>query len=175
MNSKPSWELSTIQTSCAWAFAPSPPKNAAPLNNMLTANKTRRSDNAEYQVFCKASSRLFADASPLPVAEPTVYAFSFPLCDLLICELDTPEASDTNFYTVTKVTRHLNARTATALPAVHVAVRGALSVAEYILQKVVRRKPVPFLKSEKDLKNLGCYILETLECGHTVEVHPERN
>lgn len=45
-------------------------------------------------------------------------------------------------------------------------------VAQYIYQKVVRRKPIPFQPSPKNPKYLLCYTEEELECGHKLTVYP---
>ena len=43
------------------------------------------------------------------------------------------------------------------------------------LQKVVHRKPVPFLlhPEREDRAYLGVYCVETLECGHKVATYPQ--
>ena len=43
---------------------------------------------------------------------------------------------------------------------------------QFIYQKVVRRKPVPFIPNEKNPEYILCYVKEELECGHTIVVHP---
>lgn len=41
------------------------------------------------------------------------------------------------------------------------------------LKKVIHRKPVPFQVSENAPNYLLCYVVETLECGHTVTTYPQ--
>jgi len=48
--------------------------------------------------------------------------------------------------------------------------RGALPL---MLQKVVNRKPVPFMPHKHVPDYLLCYVVETLACGHTLTVYPQ--
>lgn len=48
-------------------------------------------------------------------------------------------------------------------------------VAQYIYQKVIRRKPVPYQPSPKHPEYMLCFVEEELECGHTVTIHPHQN
>jgi hypothetical protein len=50
--------------------------------------------------------------------------------------------------------------------------------AKAVLRRVTHRKPVPFLlhperESEDRADFLGVYVVETLECSHTVTTYPE--
>jgi hypothetical protein len=49
----------------------------------------------------------------------------------------------------------------------------ALTPAKTVLRKVVHRKPVPFRPYTHVPEYLLVYCVETLECGHTVETHPQ--
>ncbi len=41
------------------------------------------------------------------------------------------------------------------------------------LRKVVHRKPVPFMPYAHVPEYLLCFCVETLECGHTLQTHPQ--
>jgi len=45
--------------------------------------------------------------------------------------------------------------------------------AKATLQRVVHRKPVPFMPHEREPQYLLVYVVESLECGHTVTVYPQ--
>jgi hypothetical protein len=45
--------------------------------------------------------------------------------------------------------------------------------AKAVLQRVVHRKPVPYMPHAHVPEYLLCYVIETLECGHTVTVYPQ--
>jgi hypothetical protein len=49
----------------------------------------------------------------------------------------------------------------------------ALTPAKTALRKVVHRRPVPFRPYAHVPEYLLVYCVETLECGHTVETHPQ--
>ena len=61
----------------------------------------------------------------------------------------------------------------------HFAVEGACSgenrpmPAKAILQRVVHRKPVPYMPHAHVPEYLLVYIVETLECGHKVTIYPQ--
>ena len=41
------------------------------------------------------------------------------------------------------------------------------------LRKVVYRRPEPFMPYPNEPQYLVCFITETLECGHTLDVFPQ--
>lgn len=45
--------------------------------------------------------------------------------------------------------------------------------AKAVLKRVVHRKPVPYMPFATEPKYLLCYMIETLECDHTVAVYPQ--
>jgi hypothetical protein len=45
--------------------------------------------------------------------------------------------------------------------------------AKAILKRVVHRKPVPYMPHATEPQYLLCYVVETLECGHSVTVYPQ--
>jgi len=122
------------------------------------------------------TTRQFADASP--VGQPTL-PFSFPLCDLLICEFNqvdtvlplgvTPRPeTKTNLY---KPSHPFGIYRGRLSPKSKAARQTLCELAQLIYQKVVSRKPVPF-QVNPTLPNLACYVEETLECGHVTVVYP---
>lgn len=44
---------------------------------------------------------------------------------------------------------------------------------KFALRKVVHRRPRPFVPHASAPKYLACYVTETLECGHTLDVFPQ--
>lgn len=131
------------------------------------------------------------------------FAFSFPLCDLLICEF-LPESfhesacgnqessacyengiSKTGLQSgiaqeaialVHETSRPFNVHSLpSTLPSLGARplAKKVSRVAQYILQKVVSRKPIGFQPNPKKVPNyILCYVEETLECGHVVKVYP---
>lgn len=47
-----------------------------------------------------------------------------------------------------------------------------LTPAKAVLRRVLHRRPVPFMPHAHVPEYLLCFIVETLECGHTVDVYP---
>src|SRR6185312_14875714 len=96
--------------------------------------------------------------------ESISYAFSFPLCDLLICEF--PESVTDSEQVSTNV-----GLSTSFVPESQLAEKIS-RVAHYIYQKVVRRKAIPYQPSPKNPKYLLCYVEEELECGHKLTIYP---
>ena len=44
---------------------------------------------------------------------------------------------------------------------------------KFAMRRVVFRKPVPFMPHVREPKYLLVYVIETLECGHTLRVFPQ--
>lgn len=123
------------------------------------AKDWRKSAYGEEQVLCKVRKPKPLNSISLARSGDISFAFSFPLCDLLICEFPTDSS-------VVGLSTSL-------VPESQRSVAEKVSrVAQYIYQKVVRRKPVPFQPSPKEPKYLLCYVEEELECGHKIEVYP---
>jgi hypothetical protein len=153
---------------------------------MSTCEKTAKGETKVINHIPVLSVPRFADSSPS-------YPFRFPVSDLLICEFDvpcsetvTPRNSNTykQIFTMPSPSAVVNVRPkggSGRLPERTASLRGEsfspavrLSwVAQYIYQRVVRRKPVPFQRSPKHPEILGCYVEETLECGHKQTVYPQ--
>jgi len=140
----------------------------------FAAKESRRSDNASERILC----------NPL-----IPFAFSFPLCDLLICELEnqpeyTPSAAfaventacyETRKYrsTIEPLQRSLPGITVTSPARFSATARTAALALKYAYQKVVRRqifarRPYP----KKDPNYILTGAKELLECGHEIEVFP---
>jgi hypothetical protein len=129
-------------------------ENSATSDAVVTKSEHERIANPKQRPI--TSTRSFESIS---------YAFSFPLCDLLICEFpefvtnsEQTEKKGHTEQTVTSVTSNIPVKIS--------------RVMHYIYQKVVRRKPVPYQPSPKNPSYLLCYVEEELECGHKVTVHP---
>ena len=45
--------------------------------------------------------------------------------------------------------------------------------AKAALQRVVHRRPVPFVHDAEHPTYLQCYVVETLECGHQLTTYPQ--
>lgn len=100
------------------------------------------------------------------------YPFSFPVCDLLICEFppvsvrcDTELGKDSSGFAhslSTSVPYLVSSRPSTlARPVPRIR-----SVAAFIYQKVVRRQPIAYQVDPVGHPGiLGCYVREHLECG----------
>jgi hypothetical protein len=95
------------------------------------------------------------------------FAFSFPHSDLLICEF--PDIAPVTNSEQTEKKGHIPSKVTSVTS--NAVVRKVSRVAQYIYQRVVRRKPVPFQPSLKNPSYLLCYVEEELECGHKVTVH----
>jgi hypothetical protein len=83
---------------------------------------------------------------------------TFPYSDLLVCEFPTTQSA-------------VGLSTSLVPESKQSAAQKVSRVAQYIYQKVVRRKPVPYQPSPKEPKYLLCYVEEELACGHKVTVH----
>lgn len=84
---------------------------------------------------------------------------TFPYSDLLVCEFQTEQSA-------------VGLSTSLVPESQRSVAEKVSRVAQYIYQKVIRRKPVPYQPSPKEPKYLLCYVEEELECGHKIEIHP---
>lgn len=111
---------------------------------------------AEYEAFTKLKQRPITSRTSF---ESISYAFSFPLCDLLICEFPATQSV-------------VGLSTSLVRESQETVAEKVSRVAHYIYQKVIRRKAIPFQPSPQNPKYMLCYVEEELECGHKLTVYP---
>lgn len=129
-----------------------------PATLQIEAKENRKPDNAQYERFRKG------DQIP--------FAFTFPLCDLLICELENPPVYQLPLLPSVSHDTEVGSRVRYLGKPWRIATKVS-RVALYIYQRVISRKIVPFQPSpEKSPGYLLAYVEETLECGHKVTVYP---